>query len=515
MGEQAVLDQVRKDLYIGGRWRPASGGKTLSVEDPSTGMTLAEVADATPEDALDALAAAADAQAAWAATAPRERGEILRRAYELLLARVDELALVMTLEMGKALAESKAEITYAAEFLRWFSEEAVRIHGRYMTNTTGQGRILTMRQPVGPCVFVTPWNFPTAMGTRKIAPAIAAGCTMVVKPAQQTPLSMLALAGVLAEAGLPDGVLNVITAHHSGAVIEPLLKDPRTRKLSFTGSTEVGRKLIEQSAEQVLRVSMELGGNAPFVVFEDADLDAAVEGAMIAKLRNVGEACTAANRFHVHESLAAEFAKRMAERMAKLKVGRGTEPDVDIGPLIDDRQRQIVAELVQDAVQKGAKLLCGGESLVGTPRIPCRRYPRTGAVVPPRRGPPLPDWVLRVGGYFFVPTVLGEVPSDARILREEVFGPVAPVSTFSTEEQAIEAANATEYGLVAYIYTRDLARTLRVSEAIEAGMVGVNQGIVSNPAAPFGGVKQSGFGREGGFEGIGEYLETKYVALNV
>ncbi len=303
MGEQAVLDQVRKDLYIGGQWRKASGGKTLGVEDPSTGMTLAEVADATPEDALAALTAAADAQAAWAATAPRERGEILRRAYELLLARVDELALVMTLEMGKALAESKAEINYAAEFLRWFSEEAVRIHGRYMTNTTGQGRILTMRQPVGPCVFVTPWNFPTAMGTRKIAPAIAAGCTMVVKPAQQTPLSMLALAGVLAEAGLPDGVLNVITARHSGAVIEPLLKDPRTRKLSFTGSTEVGRKLIEQSADQVLRVSMELGGNAPFVVFEDADLDAAVEGAMIAKLRNVGEACTAANRFHVHESL--------------------------------------------------------------------------------------------------------------------------------------------------------------------------------------------------------------------
>ena len=343
-----------------------------------------------------------------------------------------------------------------------------------------------MRQPVGPCVFVTPWNFPTAMGTRKIAPAIAAGCTMVVKPAQQTPLSMLALAGVLADAGLPDGVLNVITAHHSGAVIEPLLKDPRTRKLSFTGSTEVGRKLIAQSAEQVLRVSMELGGNAPFVVFEDADLDAAVEGAMIAKLRNVGEACTAANRFHVHESLAAEFAERMAERMAKLKVGRGTEPDVDIGPLIDDRQRG-------DRRGAGAG---------------CRAKWRQAAVR--RRAPSGP-----VLGYFFAPTVLGEVPANARILCEEVFGPVAPVSTFSTEEQAIEAANATEYGLVAYIYTRDLARTLRVSEAIEAGMVGVNQGIVSNPAAPFGGVKQSGFGREGGFEGIGEYLETKYVALNV
>jgi succinate-semialdehyde dehydrogenase / glutarate-semialdehyde dehydrogenase len=516
MGEQAALDQVRKDLYIGGQWRPAGGGNKLGVEDPSTGRPLAEVADATPEDALAALAAASDTQPAWAATAPRERGEILRRAYELLLARADELALVMTLEMGKALAESKAEITYAAEFLRWFSEEAVRIHGRYMTNTTGQGRILTMRRPVGPCVFVTPWNFPTAMGTRKIAPAIAAGCTMVVKPAQQTPLSMLALAGVLAEAGLPGGVLNVITAHHSGAVIEPLLKDPRTRKLSFTGSTEVGRKLIEQSADQVLRVSMELGGNAPFVVFEDADLDAAVEGAMIAKLRNVGEACTAANRFHVHESLAEEFAKRMAERMAKLKVGRGTEPDVDIGPLIDDRQRGIVEELVQDAVQKGAKLLCGGESL-GVPAH-LDASSATGSVsskegsegsASPATGFPTS------GGYFFAPTVLSEVPPDARILREEVFGPVAPVSTFSTEEQAIEAANATEYGLVAYIYTRDLARTLRVSEAIEAGMVGVNQGVVSNPAAPFGGVKQSGFGREGGFEGIGEYLETKYVALNV
>jgi succinate-semialdehyde dehydrogenase / glutarate-semialdehyde dehydrogenase len=486
-GEQAVLDQVPTGLYIGGEWRPASGGGTLAVEDPATREPLTEVADATPEDALAALGAAADAQAAWAATAPRERGEILRRAYELLLARADELALVMTLEMGKALGESRAEISYAADFLRWFSEEAVRIHGRYMTNTTGAGRILTMRQPVGPCVFVTPWNFPTAMGTRKIAPAIAAGCTMVVKPAQQTPLSMLALARLLAEAGLPGGVLNVITAKHSGAVIEPLLKDPRTRKLSFTGSTEVGRTLIAQSAEQILRVSMELGGNAPFIVFEDADLDAAVEGALTAKLRNVGEACTAANRFHVHESIAGEFARRMAERMATLKVGRGTEPGVDVGPLIDDRQRAIVGELVQDAVARGAKLLIGGE---------------------PLSGPAHP-------GYFFAPTVLANVPTDARALREEIFGPVAPVTTFSTEEQAVSAANATEYGLVAYLYTRDLARTFRVAEAIDAGMVGVNQGIVSNPAAPFGGVKQSGFGREGGFEGIGEYLETKYVALAI
>jgi succinate-semialdehyde dehydrogenase/glutarate-semialdehyde dehydrogenase len=481
------LDQVPTGLYIGGEWRPASSSGTLAVEDPATGESFTEVADATPEDALAALGAAANAQAAWAATAPRERGEILRRAYDLLLARADELALVMTLEMGKALGESRAEISYAADFLRWFSEEAVRIHGRYMTNTTGAGRILTMRQPVGPCVFVTPWNFPTAMGTRKIAPAIAAGCTMVVKPAQQTPLSMLALAGVLEEAGLPGGVLNVITAKHSGAVIEPLLKDPRTRKLSFTGSTEVGRTLIAQSAEQILRVSMELGGNAPFIVFEDADLDAAVEGALTAKLRNVGEACTAANRFHVHESIADEFARRMAARMATLKVGRGTEPDVDVGPLIDDRQRAIVGELVEDAIARGAKLLTGGE---------------------PLSGPAHP-------GYFFAPTVLADVPADARALREEIFGPVAPVTAFSTEEQAVSAANATEYGLVAYLYTRDLARTFRVAEAIDAGMVGVNQGIVSNPAAPFGGVKQSGFGREGGFEGIGEYLETKYVALAV
>jgi succinate-semialdehyde dehydrogenase/glutarate-semialdehyde dehydrogenase len=480
--EQAVLDRVPTGLYIGGEWRPASGNGTLVVEDPSTGQPLAEVADATPGDALAALAAAAGAQAEWAASAPRERGEILRRAYELLLAGVDDLALLMTLEMGKALGESRAEILYAAEFLRWFSEEAVRIHGRYMTNTTGAGRILTMRQPVGPCVFVTPWNFPTAMGTRKIAPAVAAGCTMVVKPAQQTPLSMLALAAVLEQAGLPAGVLNVITAKRSGAVIEPLLKDPRTRKLSFTGSTEVGRALIEQSAAQILRISMELGGNAPFLVFEDADLDAALDGALTAKLRNVGEACTAANRFHVHDSIVDEFARRMAERMATLTVGRGTDPGVDIGPLIDERQRTTVSELVDDAVDRGAKLLTGGERLPGP-------------------------------GYFYAPTVLAEVPDSARVLREEIFGPVAPIASFSTEEQALRAANATEYGLVAYVYTRDLARALRVVEAIETGMVGVNQGIVSNPAAPFGGVKQSGYGREGGFEGIDEYLETKYVAL--
>jgi succinate-semialdehyde dehydrogenase/glutarate-semialdehyde dehydrogenase len=480
-----VLDGVPTKLYIGGEWRDASGGGTLAVEDPATGEPLIEVADAQVEDALAALGAAAGKQAEWAATAPRERGEILRRSYEAIVDQTDELALLMTLEMGKAVAESKAEIGYAAEFFRWFSEEAVRIHGRYMVNTTGTGRILTMRQPVGPCVFVTPWNFPLAMGTRKIAPAIAAGCTIVVKPAQQTPLSMLALAQVLEQAGLPGGVLNVITAKRSGAVIEPLLKDERTRKLSFTGSTEVGRRLIEQSAGQVLRVSMELGGNAPFLVFEDADLDAAVDGAMLAKMRNVGEACTAANRFHVHESLAEEFAERLAERMGALKVGRGTEPDVDVGPLIDEAQRTKVGELVQDAVNRGARVLLGGNRLQGG------------------------------SGYFFEPTVLSDVPDDARLLSEEIFGPVAPIATFSTEAQALQAANRTEYGLVAYVYTRDLARAFRVCEGIETGMVGLNQGVVSNPAAPFGGVKQSGFGREGGFEGIGEYLETKYVAMGV
>jgi succinate-semialdehyde dehydrogenase/glutarate-semialdehyde dehydrogenase len=484
VSERDVLREVPTELFIAGAWRPAAAGARFAVEDPSTQQSLVEIADATAKDALAALAAADDVQAEWAAWAPRERGEILRRAYEAIVQRSDELALLMTLEMGKALAESRAEIAYAAEFFRWFSEEAVRVHGRYMVNTTGKGRILTMRQPVGPCVFVTPWNFPTAMGTRKIAPAIAAGCTMVVKPAQQTPLSMLALARILEHAGLPGGVLNVITSRRSGEVIEPLLQDERTRKLSFTGSTEVGRSLIEQSSRQILRVSMELGGNAPFIVFADADLDAAVEGAVIAKMRNVGEACTAANRFHVQEPIAEEFARRLAERLGAMKVGRGTEPDTDVGPLIDDKQRGKVAELVGDAVERGAKLLVGGEALPGP-------------------------------GYFYAPTVLADVPAAARVLAEEVFGPVAPIATFATEEQALAAANRTEYGLVAYLYTRDLERAFRMAERIETGMVGLNQGIVSNPAAPFGGVKQSGYGREGGFEGIGEYLETKYVALSL
>jgi succinate-semialdehyde dehydrogenase / glutarate-semialdehyde dehydrogenase len=482
--ESAVVDGVPHDLLIAGEWRPASGGGTLPVEDPATGEVLCEVADATVEDAKAALGAAHETFATWRDHPPRERGEILRRAYEAMTARADELALLMTLEMGKPVAESKAEISYAAAFLRWYSEEAVRINGRFTFNENGKGRVLTLKQPVGPCIFITPWNFPAAMGTRKIAPAIAAGCTMVVKPAKQTPLSMLALAQILQDAGLPAGVLNVITARKSGETMEPLIKDPRTRKLSFTGSTEVGRELIRQSADQILRVSMELGGNAPFLVFEDADLDLAVEGALLAKLRNIGEACTAANRFHVHESVAAEFADRLADRMGKLKIGRGTEPDAKVGPLIDEAARRKVAELVEDARARGAKVLVGGQ--------PVGEH-----------------------GYFFAPTVLADVPRDARVLKEEIFGPVAPVTSFAAEDEAIAAANDTDFGLVAYVFTRDISRAFRVIEGLETGMIGFNQGMVSNAGAPFGGVKHSGFGREGGPEGIQEYVEIKYVALNV
>jgi succinate-semialdehyde dehydrogenase/glutarate-semialdehyde dehydrogenase len=482
--EQQVIDAVPQGLFIGGEWRDASGGRKLSVEDPATGEALTDVADANEQDARAALDAACAAQSHWAATAPRERGEILRRSYEEITRRTDELALLMTLEMGKTIAESKAEIAYASEFFRWFAEEAVRIEGRYATAPNGAGRLLTMKQPVGPCLMITPWNFPMAMGTRKIGPAIAAGATMVVKPAKLTPLSMLALAQILEHAGLPDGVLNVITASSAGETTGPLIADPRLRKLTFTGSTEVGRKLIEQSGEQVLRVSMELGGNAPFIVFEDADVDDAVEGAMIAKMRNVGEACTAANRFHVAAPIAAEFADKLAQRMGAMKVGRGTGDGVEVGPLVDEDTRSKVAELVDDATGRGAKALTGG-------RVP------DGA------------------GWFYEPTVLGDVTPDARLLKEEIFGPVAPVIAFDSEEDAVAAANDTEFGLVAYLYTNDLKRGLRVCERLEAGMVGLNQGLVSNPAAPFGGVKHSGYGREGGAEGIEEYLETKYVAVNL
>jgi succinate-semialdehyde dehydrogenase/glutarate-semialdehyde dehydrogenase len=482
--ERKVVEAVPKQLLIGGEWRDATGGRTFGVEDPATGETLCEVADATPDDARAALDAAVAAQADWAATPPNERSEILHRAFLALGEQADDLALLMTLEMGKAVAESKGEIAYAAEFFRWFSGEALRIDGYYKTAGNGQSRVLVMRQPVGPCYFITPWNFPNAMGTRKIGPAIAAGCTMVVKPAHQTPLSMLALARVLEECGLPPGVLNVVTSTSSGEVSAPIIADPRLRKLSFTGSTEVGRKLIAQAADQVLKVSMELGGNAPFLVFEDADLDAAVDGAMLAKMRNVGEACTSANRFHVHESVAEEFGRRLAERMGALKVGHGTEEGVDVGPLIDDAQQAKVAELVDDAVSKGATCLTGGRKPEGA-------------------------------GYFYAPTVLTGVTPDARVLSEEIFGPVAPIATFSSEEEAIAAANKTEFGLVSYVFTRDLKRALRVCEALETGMIGLNQGLVSNAGAPFGGVKQSGTGREGGNEGIAEYLETKYVAVNL
>ncbi len=482
--EQAVVDGVATNLFIGGEWRDAAGGVTLPVEDPSTGETLAEVADASPADALAALDAADRAQAEWGRTTPRPApaGRSLHRVWATMNERAEELALLMTLEMGKALRESRSEVIYAAEFLRWFSEEAVRIRGDYMVDPAGKGRILTMRQPVGPCVLVTPWNFPLAMGTRKLGPALAAGCTAVVKPASQTPLSMLALAQIFAEAGLPAGVVNVFTTSHSAATVAPLLSDPRTRKLSFTGSTEVGRALAAQASERLLRVSLELGGNAPFLVFADADLDAAVEGALIAKLRNGGEACTAANRFHVHESLADEFSRRLAERMGALRLGRGSDHSTDIGPLIDGKQRDKVAELVADARDRGARVLTGGAALDGP-------------------------------GYFYEPTVLAAVPPDARALEEEIFGPVAPVASFSDDEEAIAAANLSDYGLTAYMYTRDLSRALRLAERLETGMLGLNQGLVSNVAAPFGGIKQSGLGREGGFEGINEYLQTKYVAV--
>jgi succinate-semialdehyde dehydrogenase / glutarate-semialdehyde dehydrogenase len=481
--EQQVLDQVPKQLYIGGEWRDGAKG-TLGVEDPATGQTLCEVADASVDDARAALDAAVAAGPAFAQHPPRERGEILRRAFQAIIDNQDDLALLMTLEMGKPLTESKAEIAYGAEFLRWFSEQAVRIEGRYAVSPNGQGRLLTMKQPVGPCLLITPWNFPLAMGTRKIGPAIAAGCTMVVKPAQQTPLSMLMLIKILEEAGLPEGVVNLITASSSSEATGPLISDPRLRKLSFTGSTEVGRRLMAQASENLLRLSMELGGNAPFIVFDDADVDAAVQGALIAKMRNIGEACTAANRFHVADSVAGQFAEKLAGKMGAMKVGRGTEDGIEVGPLIDGTQRTKVADLVQDAVGRGARALVGGHA-------------RDGA------------------GYFYDPTVLTDVPDGAELLKEEIFGPVAPVKGFADEDEAIAAANDTEFGLVAYLYTSDFKRALRVVEKLDTGMVGLNQGIVSNPAAPFGGVKQSGFGREGGPEGIEEYLETKYVAVNL
>jgi succinate-semialdehyde dehydrogenase/glutarate-semialdehyde dehydrogenase len=480
--EAAVLDSVNKELFIGGKWRAANDGVTFPVYDPATGEALCEVADASPADGVAALDAAVEAQPSWAACPPRERGEILRRAYQMLVDRQDDLALLMTLEMGKPVAESRTEIVYAAEFFRWFAEEAVRIDGGYAVAPNGSARVLVMKQPVGPSLLITPWNFPMAMGSRKLGPAIAAGCTSVIKPAAQTPLSMLALAAILAEAGLPDGVVNVVTTSHAGAVMEPLIRDRRARKLSFTGSTKVGRKLLEQAAGNVLRTSMELGGNAPFLVFDDADLDAAVDGAMVAKMRNIGEACTAANRFLVQRGVAEEFGRRLVERMGALKLGRGTQDGVTVGPLIDQDAVDKVTELVSDATGRGATVLVGGEAVAGP-------------------------------GHFYPPTVLTDVPLKARMTREEIFGPVAPISMFDTEDEAVAAANDTEFGLVSYIYTSDLKRALRVCERLETGMIGLNQGMVSNPAAPFGGVKQSGIGREGGTVGIEEFLEIKYVAI--
>lgn len=482
-----AIDDIRRALYavpkkllIGGNW--VDGPGQTAVENPATGETIAEVVDADGSAARAAMDAAADAAASWAATDPRERGEILRRAYELLHERAELFALVMTLEMGKPLAQSRGEVTYGAEFFRWFSEEAVRIAGRYSVAPSGGTRLLTMKQPVGPVYAITPWNFPLAMGTRKIGPALAAGCTVVLKPAQQTPLTSLALGQVLLDAGVPDGVVNIVTTANPGAVSEPILDDPRLRKLTFTGSTHVGEMLLKQAAPRVLRTSMELGGNAPFVVFADADLDRAVDGAMLAKMRNIGEACTAANRFIVHESVADEFGRRFAERMSAMKIGPGIDPDTEVGPLIDAAAVEKVTGLVGDAVDAGAEVLTG-----------------SGAVAGP--------------GHFYAPTVLHQVPATARMMTEEIFGPVAPISTFSADEDAIAMANNTEFGLVAYLFTESLNRALTAAEGLESGMVGVNQGIVSNPAAPFGGVKSSGLGREGGAEGIEEYLETKYVGI--
>jgi succinate-semialdehyde dehydrogenase/glutarate-semialdehyde dehydrogenase len=480
--EREVVDAVAKDLYVGGRWRKSSDSKRFRVEDPSTKEVIAEVADATPDDALAALEAAADAQRSWGRTPPRVRAELLRRAFELTLQRQEELALLMTLEMGKPLAESRGEVLYAAEFLRWFSEEAVRIKGDYYMGPEGSMKILTQRQPVGPSYLITPWNFPLAMATRKLGPALAAGCTAIVKPAELTPLTMAAFFEILIEVGLPDGVVNLIQTSDPAAVTKPLLSDRRLRKLSFTGSTEVGRLLMAQASNNLLRLSMELGGNAPLIVFDDANIEKAVQGAALAKLRNTGEACTSANRIFVQRGVAEEFSEALKSRFESLKVGRGTEEGVDVGPLVEQAAVDKVSRLVADARERGAKIVAGGGSF----------------------GP----------GYFFEPTiVLGVDPSFA-IANEEIFGPVAALYIFDEEEEVVDMANSTPYGLVAYLFTENLNRALRVVERLETGMVGVNQGLVSNAAGPFGGVKHSGFGREGGFEGIEEYLYVKYAAIN-
>jgi succinate-semialdehyde dehydrogenase/glutarate-semialdehyde dehydrogenase len=470
------------DLYIGGKATPASDGGRFDVLNPATGEVLAQVADGTVEDAVACVDAAAEAAADWAATSPRERAEILRRAFDVMTREADELARLITLENGKALSDAKGEVAYAAEFFRWYSEEAVRAIGQLMTAPSGANKILVTHQPVGICVLVTPWNFPAAMATRKIGPALAAGCTMILKPASDTPLTALAMAAILEEAGVPPGVVNVLPARRSGAVVSAMTHDPRVRKISFTGSTEVGQVLIKEAADQVLKVSMELGGNAPFVVFDDADLDSAIEGAMIAKMRNAGEACTAANRFYVQDGVAEEFSRRLGERMKALKVGDGLADGVQVGPLVNESTVAKVDELVQSAVAAGATAAVGGQRRDGE-------------------------------GFYYEPTVLTNVEPGSPILAEEIFGPVAPIVTFSSEDEAVRYANDTEYGLVAYVFTQDLARGLRVSERLESGMVGINRGLVSDPAAPFGGVKQSGLGREGGHDGMLDYMESKYIAV--
>ncbi len=471
------------DLFLGGKWVPASSGGRFDVHDPATGDVLASVADGTVEDAIAAVDAADAAAADWAATAPRQRAEILRRAFELMTARKGDLARLISLENGKALTDAAGEVAYAAEFFRWYSEEAVRAEGVVMTAPSGANRILVVQQPVGIAVLVTPWNFPAAMATRKIGPALAAGCTCILKPASDTPLTALAMAAILAEAGVPDGVVNVLPSRRSGPVVSAMLHDPRVRKVSFTGSTEVGRVLLAEAADQVVNTSMELGGNAPFLVFADADLDAALDGAMVAKMRNAGEACTAANRFYVEAAIAPEFSRRLAERMAALRVGPGIDEQTQVGPLVNEDAVVKVDELVSAAVADGAAALTGGARPDGH-------------------------------GWYYPPTVLSDVRPASAILREEIFGPVAPIVTFTDEAEAVRLANDTEFGLVAYLYTGDLARGLRVSEALEAGMVGLNRGLVSDPAAPFGGVKQSGIGREGGHEGMLDYLESKYIAVS-
>ncbi len=475
-----LLASVPTGLLIGGEERPTTS--RFDVFNPATDEVLVSVANAGAADAVAAMDAACAVAADWAGTPARERGEILRAVFEAIIARAEDFATLMTLEMGKVYAESMGEVKYGAEFFRWFAEEAVRIHGRYTPSPAGTGRIAVTKQPVGPCYAITPWNFPLAMGTRKIGPALAAGCTMIVKPAQETPLTMLLLGKLIADAGLPAGVLSVLPSNQPREVTTALIEDGRLRKMSFTGSTGVGKALLKQSSDALLRTSMELGGNAPFVVFDDADVDAAVEGAMLAKMRNGGEACTAANRLYVASPLLEDFTDKFVKRMGEMTLGNGLDPSSKLGPLVNSKQVQTVQELVDDAVEKGATVAVGGQAPGGP-------------------------------GNFYPATVLTDVPADARILKEEVFGPVAPIVGFDTEEQGIAAANDTEYGLAAYIFTESLDRALRVAESIQAGMVGVNRGVISDPAAPFGGVKESGFGREGGFEGIDEYLDVKYIAL--